>query len=426
MPDVTSRASWLADITLTNDARNVLQRAGSFASARGLPPEDCDAADVLLALMQARGTLAERTIRALGVDPDAVIRAIPPRDGAAGLPARQVVLNAYREAQVLGHYQVDSIHLLLAMLYSDTPATSAALQGAGISLYDLRRHLQSTTVPTDHGGSRRVENRADAALRRRPLNSLRGAVTLSPVFLGLVAFTVATGAALWFNLFPQQAGVVIILFVLGGWVISLCVHEFAHAAVAYLAGDTSVATQGYLSFNPLRYANLFMSTILPILFLLLGGIGLPGGAVYINHAAIRSRAWDSAVSLAGPVGTALCALAIMAVFSVIGQDTLLTSPNGDFFSALAFLGFVEVSAVVLNLIPVPGLDGFGIIAPWLPLSARYVIYRYATFAMIGLFVALWYLPPVRDAYFQTIFSIAAIGNIDPVLVLSALSRIPHL
>ena len=432
MSDATSQAPWLADVTLTNDARGVLRRAGSMAAARGVAPDQCDSLDILTALLETRGTLADRTIRTLGVDPSALVRLVPARIGTTALPAKQVMLNSYREAQVLGHYQLDSIHLLLAMLYSDSPATSAVLQGAGVTLYDLRRHVQSTAAPATEGSRGRTDGRPqqvrrpDAGLRRKPLLSLRGVVSVSPVFLGLILVTAAAGVALWFDFLPDAAGVVTLVFVLGGWIISLCLHEFAHASVAYLGGDTSVAGQGYLSFNPLRYANLFMSTILPIAFLLLGGIGLPGGAVYIDHAAIRSRTWDSAVSVAGPVATLLCALLIAAVFSVPGHEGWLTTTNYGFFAALAFLGFIEVSAVVLNLIPVPGLDGFGIIAPWLPVSTRLLVYRYATFAMIGLFMALWYLPPVRDSYFQTIFNLAALGNIDPRLVFLAMSQMPHL
>lgn len=430
MSEAAGRSPW-ADVTLTADARNVLDRAGTIASARGVPPYMGDAMDVLTALLQVRGTLAQQAIRDLGIDPGAVAKSLPADNGVPGLPLRQVVLNSSREATVLGHYQVDSIHLLLTMLYSDTPATSAVLQAAGVTLYDLRRHLQTAVPPTETPARTPARGpaappqratRPDAGLRRKPLLSLRGVLGVSPVFLGLIALTAVGGGALWFDFLPQAS---VVVFVVGGWVVSLCVHEFAHALVAYVGGDRSVAGRGYLSLNPLLYANAFMSILLPIAFLLLGGIGLPGGAVYIDHAAIRSRAWDSAVSVAGPVGTLVCGLLIAAVLSLPGHGSWVIAHPGFFF-ALAFLGFIEVSAVVLNLIPIPGLDGFGILAPWLPISARLLVYRYATFAMIGLFLALFYLPPVRDAYFQTIFNLSAMVNIDPGLALGGYAEMPHL
>ena len=88
--------------------------------------------------------------------------------------------------------------------------------------------------------------------------------------------------------------------VLIGWIFSLCLHEFSHALVAYLGGDTTVKDKGYLTFNPLKYTHPVYSLLLPLLFLVLGGIGLPGGAVYIETWRLRSRTWMSAVSLAGP------------------------------------------------------------------------------------------------------------------------------
>ena len=41
-----------------------------------------------------------------------------------------------------------------------------------------------------------------------------------------------------------------------GWVFSVCVHEFAHAVVAYRGGDRTVADKGYLTMNPLKYTHV--------------------------------------------------------------------------------------------------------------------------------------------------------------------------
>src|SRR5512133_27249 len=98
--------------------------------------------------------------------------------------------------------------------------------------------------------------------------------------------------------------------VLFGWLFSLCLHEFSHALVAYYGGDTTVRENGYLTFNPLRYTHPLFSLILPLLFLVMGGIGLPGGAVYIERWRIRNRLWLSAMSLAGPLSNLLIAIAL--------------------------------------------------------------------------------------------------------------------
>src|SRR5512146_1363513 len=100
------------------------------------------------------------------------------------------------------------------------------------------------------------------------------------------------------------------LVVLVGWIFSLCLHEFSHALVAYLGGDHTVREKGYLTFNPLKYTDPLYSILLPLLFLVMGGIGLPGGAVYIERWRIRNRFMLSAVSLAGPFANLLVAIVL--------------------------------------------------------------------------------------------------------------------
>src|SRR3954469_9534118 len=88
--------------------------------------------------------------------------------------------------------------------------------------------------------------------------------------------------------------------VLIGWILSVVLHEFAHGLVGYLGGDYTIRERGGLSLNPLQYVHPIYSLLLPAIFLVLGGVPLPGGATYIRHDLLRSRWWDSAVSLAGP------------------------------------------------------------------------------------------------------------------------------
>lgn len=403
----------VTDITLTRSARDVLDRAVAIASARGAV--QTDPVDVLSAMLESRGTLAAQAIRELGGDPANVTAALVPPDGTPGLPIRQLLVNANREAGVLGHYQVDAIHLLLAMLYSDSRVTSAALQKAGVTLYDLRRHLQAAAKPSFAGDPRSAPPR-DASLRRKPLPPLRGVLTVSPVFLALLATTAAAGAILWFDLFPGANAIFTIVFVTVGWITTVCVHEFGHALVAYLGGDRMVVAHGYLSLNPLRYTNILMSIVMPVAFLLLGGIGLPGAAVYINHSAIRSKVWDSAVSVAGPAGTMLCGLLIAIPFMLPNHLQFMVG-HVAFFGALAFLGFIEGFALLLNLLPIPGLDGFGILRPWLPYSAQDFANRFGQGAILSVFIVLWFVPSVSSAFFGAVIQLTSLVGIDPALIL---------
>ena len=129
----------------------------------------------------------------------------------------------------------------------------------------------------------------------------RRGVGISPIFAACVALAILGGYLSWDD---SRTGVVprlgVFLLVISGWVVSLCLHEFAHAYVAYRSGDHSVEAAGYLTLNPLRYAHPFLSIVLPILFIVQGGIGLPGGAVYLHPSAFRTRAQQSLAAAVGP------------------------------------------------------------------------------------------------------------------------------
>ncbi|WP_310481742.1 tetratricopeptide repeat protein [Chamaesiphon sp. VAR_48_metabat_403] len=194
-----------------------------------------------------------------------------------------------------------------------------------------------------------------------------------------------------------------------GWIFSLCLHEFSHAIVAYWGGDTAVKKKGYLTFNPLKYTDPGYSLVLPVLFLLMGGIGLPGGAVYINNHKLRNRWWQSAVSAAGPSANILIAL-LLAIPFWIFLDANTTSiyrltEDSFLFSGLAFLLYLQVFAAVLNLLPIPGLDGYGIIEPWLskPMQTQLNAFRkYSTLAIVILF---WFVPWFSSFTFRVVRTI---------------------
>lgn len=226
-----------------------------------------------------------------------------------------------------------------------------------------------------------------------------------------VGFLVVLGF-LTYVLYQSQAKAVVpatVAFVLVGWVFSLCLHEFGHAAAAVLGGDNSDSTITYLSFNPLRYVNPFLSIILPIVFIFLGGIGLPGGAVYINRGRIRSRGAQSMVSLAGPLMNAVFTLVLMIPF-LVAPDFAVA--HLALASAMAVLAFFQVFAIVLNLLPIPPLDGFGAIAPWLSAEAQVSAYAFGTVGLVVIFFLLWVVPQVNYLLINIISTVLAWGHIS--------------
>lgn len=241
------------------------------------------------------------------------------------------------------------------------------------------------------------------------VTALRSSVRPSPIFLFVVGVFALSGLATWrYGMdFGHTGRFMLFVFVVSGWIVSLCLHEFGHAFLAYRSGDRGVAAAGYLTLNPLKYTDMALSFVLPVLFLLLGGIGLPGGAVYINRGAIRGRFRHSLISAAGPIANILFAVVLGVVLSNFakGPTHLL------FWSGVAFLGFLQVTAALLNLLPVPGLDGFGIWEPYLPRPWVAQAGKVGGYAFFGLLALLW-IPPVNHRFFDLVYHLTGWFGID--------------
>ena len=228
----------------------------------------------------------------------------------------------------------------------------------------------------------------------------------SPVFGALVAVFAAAGAFLWrAQGLSTPMRVAVFVFVALGWTVSLCVHEFAHAAVAWKGGDRTVEARGYLTLDPRRYMDRQLSIVLPIIIVLIGGIGLPGGAVMIDRRFIPRRGTRSLVSASGPLTNLAFALAC-----AVPLQLHWLHGHGALSSALAFLAFLEIAATVLNALPIPGLDGFGVIAPFLPDETVASLMPISQYVFFGLFILLFYSSQASGAFFRFCFRLlTAIG-----------------
>jgi Zn-dependent protease len=209
------------------------------------------------------------------------------------------------------------------------------------------------------------------------------AVRPSPIFLGFVGAAGVGGYLAWSAASETSARFGVFLFVLAGWVVSLCFHEFGHAYAAHRAGDDSVEAAGYLTLNPFKYAHPVLSILLPLFFILQGGIGLPGGAVYLHQHSFRTKAQRSLAAAAGPAINVIFAGGLLALANAHQSGTHLA-----FWSAVAFLGWLQVSAAVLNLLPIPGLDGYAIIEPYLDAATVQSMEKVKPWGMLGVIVLL--------------------------------------
>lgn len=235
----------------------------------------------------------------------------------------------------------------------------------------------------------------------------------SPVFLGIVAIAVAGGVLAWRAADGASSGRIgVFVLVLAGWVVTLCLHEFAHALVAWRAGDQDVVLRGYLTLDPRKYTQPLLSIGLPVLFLALGGIGLPGGAVSLNTWAMPPRT-RTRIALAGPAVNAVAAVVLLLVIRVFGPDADPGADHRVFWYGLSFLAFLQVMATILNLLPVPGLDGYAALEPHLQPSTRASMDKVKPYGLL-LLVALLFVPQINTAFFDAIYWIFGLSGIPDV------------
>lgn len=188
-------------------------------------------------------------------------------------------------------------------------------------------------------------------------------------------------------------------------VLSITLHEAAHAWVANRCGDSTAKMLGRLSLNPLRHVDLFGTLIVPLLigaltqFQFVFGWAKP---VPINWNQLRHPRRDMAlVALAGPVANI-----IMALLWASGLKTALIFNPQTTMPALFLLLtsqagiLINLILALLNLIPIPPLDGSRVIASLLPPKQAYSYLRiepYGFFILLALmFSGLlgWILGPL--------------------------------
>ena len=193
------------------------------------------------------------------------------------------------------------------------------------------------------------------------MRGVHESVRPSPIFLAIVGLAALGAVLAWWagrSIHPL-AYIGVFTFVIAGWVVSLCLHEFGHAVTAWRFGDRDTAVRGYLTLDPRKYSYPVLSIVLPLFFIALGGIGLPGAAVFVRTS-FMTPARRTLVSLAGPAANLGLAVALL------GVTRLCYDPaHPVLWAGVAFLGFLQLTAVALNLLPIPGFDGYGAVEPHL-------------------------------------------------------------
>ena len=182
-------------------------------------------------------------------------------------------------------------------------------------------------------------------------------------------------------------------------IISLSVHEAAHAFVAYRCGDSTAKEQGRLTLNPLAHIDPIGTVLLPFVLSLLGGY-IFGWArpVPYNPYNLRNRRRDEfLVAVAGPISNLLQAflgtIVLTLVRLAIGSD-LVISTSVAYWSLFTLYIYIRLNCMLgfFNLIPLPPLDGSKIFTVFLEGEALQRYYELQRYSMAILFAVLFLLP----------------------------------
>lgn len=176
---------------------------------------------------------------------------------------------------------------------------------------------------------------------------------------------------------------------------AITLHEAAHGWVASKLGDKTTLMIGRVTLNPMKHIDPFGTLILPILMLILSKFTFAFGwakPVPVNWQNLRKPRRDmSIVALAGPFANLLMALLWAAIaklsitFGSGAEDLILRKVTAFFYISGIFGILINVVLTILNLIPLPPLDGSRIVSAILP---HRIAYRYLQIEPYGIWILL--------------------------------------
>ena len=173
--------------------------------------------------------------------------------------------------------------------------------------------------------------------------------------------------------------------------IAIIGHEIMHGFVAYKYGDKTAKSLGRLSINPIPHIDIIGSIILPLSLYFLNAPFLIGWAkpVPVEPRYFKSPLVDMAlVAVAGPVSNFFMAC-FWAMFIVLADSVLDPSTTLKFLADVGEKGiYINIILMVLNLLPIPPLDGGRVVAGVLPRALHSPFMQLERFGMVIILLLL--------------------------------------
>jgi len=205
-----------------------------------------------------------------------------------------------------------------------------------------------------------------------------------------------------------------IALVVGFIVLSLSVHEWAHAFAAHKLGDDTAKNLGRMTPNPIVHIDPFMTVLLPALLLFLSnGQFVFGGAkpVPVDPRNFRHpHSANAIVAAAGPLSNFVLAIVFLAA-THLSVDQLGYRANEVLPNVLFMSAWSNVALGVFNLLPIPPLDGSRVVSWLLPAAARASYLALERFGMLIVVLLMWYggLSPIVGRTSATILDWMSAG-----------------
>ena len=176
-----------------------------------------------------------------------------------------------------------------------------------------------------------------------------------------------------------------VLKFLPGIILGLTVHEYCHALVAHMCGDSTSKDQGRVTLNPLKHID-------PLGFIMLIFVGFGWAKpVQFNEQNLRNPKTDVIkIALAGPLSNAVIAMVLSILFSLLSSSAAIHSTHVRQIVSEVFIYAIYINwgLFIFNLIPLPPLDGSHLLLYQLKrYPALYNgLYKYGSLLLFGLII----------------------------------------